>query len=62
MFFTGRALVGWRGAYVPTAYAYVGDQIPYEHRGKAMGLLVSSWSLSLVLCVPMGLFSEQWAG
>ncbi|MFH8993203.1 MFS transporter [Streptomyces sp. NPDC017940] len=63
MFFTGRALAGLAtGAFVPTAYAYVGDQIPYEHRGKAMGILVSSWSLSLVLGVPMGSFIGQWAG
>jgi predicted MFS family arabinose efflux permease len=63
LFFTGRALAGLAaGAFVPTAYAFVGDQIPYEHRAKAMGILVSSWSLSLVLGVPMGSFIGQWAG
>ncbi|MEU1476759.1 MFS transporter [Streptomyces sp. NPDC005760] len=63
LFFTGRALAGLAaGAFVPTAYAFVGDQIPYEHRAKAMGILVSSWSLSLVLGVPMGSFVGQWAG
>ncbi|MFF8659683.1 MFS transporter [Streptomyces huasconensis] len=59
MFFTGRALAGLAtGAFMPTAYAHVGDQIPYEHRGKAIGVPVSSWSLSLVL----GSFIGQWAG
>lgn len=63
LFFTGRALAGLAaGAFVPTAYAFVGDQIPYEHRARAMGILVSSWSLSLVLGVPMGSFIGQWAG
>jgi predicted MFS family arabinose efflux permease len=63
LFFVGRALAGLAaGAFVPTAYAFVGDQIPYEHRAKAMGILVSSWSLSLVLGVPMGSFIGQWLG
>jgi hypothetical protein len=48
LFFTGRALAALAaGAFVPTAYAFVGDQIPYADRAKAMGILVSSWSLSL---------------
>ncbi|MFK0259466.1 MFS transporter [Streptomyces sp. NPDC090445] len=63
VFFTGRALAGLAtGAFVPTAYAFVGDQIPYRHRGKAMGILVSSWSISLVVGVPMGSLIGQWAG
>ncbi|MGW0330779.1 MFS transporter [Streptomyces sp. NPDC003011] len=63
VFFTGRALAGLAaGAFVPTAYAFVGDQITYEHRAKAMGVLVSSWSLALVLGVPMGSLVGQWAG
>ncbi|MFB8736102.1 MFS transporter [Bacillus sp. SL00103] len=47
------------GVFVPTAYALVGDQVPYEYRGKVMGLIVSSWSLSLVLGVPIGAFIGQ---
>ncbi|WP_254211926.1 MFS transporter [Streptomyces sp. ADI95-16] len=62
LFFTGRALAGLAtGAFVPTAYAFVGDHIAYRHRAKAMGILVSSWSISLVLGVPMGSFIGQWA-
>ncbi|MFD7165228.1 MFS transporter [Streptomyces violascens] len=62
VFFTGRALAGLAtGAFVPTAYAFVGDHILYQHRAKAMGILVSSWSISLVLGVPMGSFIGQWA-
>ncbi|MEV0416412.1 MFS transporter [Streptomyces sp. NPDC050448] len=62
VFFTGRALAGLAtGAFVPTAYAFVGDQISYRHRAKAMGILVSSWSISLVLGVPVGSFIGQWA-
>ncbi|MFE0098937.1 MFS transporter [Streptomyces sp. NPDC059009] len=63
LLFTGRALAGLAtGAFVPTAYAFVGDQIPYGHRARAMGILVSSWSLSLVLGVPMGSFVGGWVG
>ncbi|MER6519085.1 MFS transporter [Streptomyces sp. NPDC001553] len=62
VFFTGRALAGLAtGAFVPTAYAFVGDHIAYEHRARAMGILVSSWSISLVLGVPLGSFIGQWA-
>lgn len=61
--FAGRALAGLAtGAFVPTAYAFVGDQIPYRHRARAMGIVVSSWSLSLVLGVPMGDFVGQRIG
>ncbi|WCD89742.1 Inner membrane transport protein YdhP [Streptomyces xanthophaeus] len=63
VFFTGRALAGLAtGAFVPTAYAFVGDQIPYQHRGRAMGILVSSWSISLVVGVPLGSFVGEAAG
>lgn len=63
VFFAGRALAGLAaGAFVPTAYAFVGDQIPYRHRARTMGVVVSSWSLSLVLGVPVGSFVGQWAG
>lgn len=63
VFFAGRALAGLAtGAFVPTAYAFVGDQIPYRHRARAMGIVVSSWSLSLVLGVPMGDFVGQRVG
>ncbi|WP_429666212.1 MFS transporter [Bacillus gobiensis] len=60
VFFTGRTLSGLAtGVFVPTAYALVGDRVPYQHRGKVMGLIVSSWSLSLVLGVPIGAFIGQ---
>jgi DHA1 family inner membrane transport protein len=60
VFFAGRAISGLAtGVFVPTAYALVGDRVPYEYRGKVMGLIVSSWSLSLVLGVPIGAFIGQ---
>ncbi|MEC1687763.1 MFS transporter [Bacillus mojavensis] len=56
-FFLGRALSGLAaGAFVPTAYAVVGDRVPYTYRGKVMGLIVSSWSLALIFGVPIGSF------
>ncbi|MEV7597155.1 MFS transporter [Kitasatospora sp. NPDC089797] len=63
VFFAGRALAGLAtGAFVPTAYAFVGDRVRYEHRARAMGIIVSSWSFSLVVGVPMGSFVGQWSG
>ncbi len=60
VFFAGRAISGLAtGVFVPTAYALVGDRVPYQYRGKVMGLIVSSWSLSLVLGVPIGAFIGQ---
>ncbi|MFJ5671719.1 MFS transporter [Bacillus safensis] len=60
VFFAGRAISGLAtGVFVPTAYALVGDRVPYKYRGKVMGLIVSSWSLSLVLGVPIGAFIGQ---
>ncbi|MCC9022784.1 MFS transporter [Bacillus nakamurai] len=57
IFFLGRALSGLAaGAFVPTAYAVVGDRVPYAYRGKVMGLIVSSWSLALIFGVPLGSF------
>lgn len=59
--FAGRAISGLAtGVFVPTAYALVGDRVAYEYRGKVMGLIVSSWSLSLVLGVPIGLYRSKF--
>lgn len=36
--------------------AIIGDVIPYDRRGRAMGLVMSAFSLASVLGVPLGLF------
>lgn len=54
-----RALLGVAaGAFVPSAYAYVGDNVPYEKRGRVMGIVMSGWAAALVIGVPAG----AWVG
>lgn len=61
IFLISRALSGLvAGLFVPNAYAFVGDKIPFERRGRVMGMIVSSWSLSLIIGVPLGSFINQW--
>jgi MFS family permease len=41
----------------------VGDVIPFERRGRAMGIVMTSFSVSTVAGVPCGLFlAAHWAG
>jgi DHA1 family inner membrane transport protein len=39
--------------YDPALQAYVGDWIPYEQRGRAVGLIEFSWAGSLLLGIPL---------
>jgi DHA1 family inner membrane transport protein len=55
MFLAARAMAGVAaGGIVPSTYAYVGDIVPAEQRGRVMGVVMSGWSLALVLGVPFG--------
>jgi MFS family permease len=39
----------------------VGDVIPFERRGRAMGIVMTSFSLSTVVGVPLGLYTTaRW--
>ncbi|MBB6451739.1 putative MFS family arabinose efflux permease [Salirhabdus euzebyi] len=44
------------GIYIPSAYAYVGDHVPYQYRGRVMGIVLSGWSLALIVGIPLGAF------
>lgn len=48
--------------YVPTAYALVGDYVPFGHRGRVMGLVMAGWGYAIVLCVPLGGYLAEVAG
>jgi predicted MFS family arabinose efflux permease len=39
--------------FLPAVQAYIGDRVPYERRGRAMGLTELSWSLAFILGVPL---------
>ena len=42
-----------RAAYDPTAQAYVSDAVPYERRGRALGIVELSWAGSWLIGVPL---------
>ena len=39
--------------YDPAMQAYVGDEVPYERRGRAVAITEYSWSLALLVGVPI---------
>jgi predicted MFS family arabinose efflux permease len=39
--------------FVPSLQAYLGDQVPYEKRGRVLGITEFSWSLSAIIGVPL---------
>lgn len=39
--------------FLPAMQAYIGDRVPYERRGRALGLTELSWSLAFILGVPL---------
>ncbi len=42
--------------------AIVGDAVPYERRGAAMGMVMSAFALASILGVPAGIWLAAWAG
>jgi predicted MFS family arabinose efflux permease len=41
-----------KAAYDPTMQAYIGDRVPYEQRGRAIGITELSWSGAWLIGVP----------
>ncbi len=39
--------------FVPSLQAYVGDKVPYEKRGRVLGITEFAWSLSAIIGVPL---------
>lgn len=39
--------------FVPSLQAYIGDQVPYEKRGRVLGITEFAWSLSAIVGVPL---------
>jgi predicted MFS family arabinose efflux permease len=42
-----------KASYDPAAQAYIGDAVPYERRGRIMGILELPWSLAWLIGVPV---------
>lgn len=47
------------GTVLPAAYALAGDLSSYEQRGRAVGRIVSGWSIAILLVVPTMAFAAQ---
>ncbi|PEY38271.1 MFS transporter [Bacillus cereus] len=55
-----RGVTGLSGAMVmPSVFALVGDKVPYQSRGKAMGIIMGAMVGSTVLGVPIGAFLSE---
>lgn len=39
--------------FVPSMQAYLGDQVPYEKRGRMLGITEFAWSISAIVGVPL---------
>lgn len=50
------------GAFLPSCYAYVGDNTPYADRGRVMGRVMAGWSIALILGIPLGSLIAQFWG
>ena len=48
--------------YLPSMQAYVSDLTPFERRGRALGAVELSWSLSGVFAVPLLIALVEWTG
>ncbi len=46
------AFIGYL-VFVPSLQAYLGDQVPYEKRGRILGITEFAWSLSAIIGVPL---------
>ncbi|MEZ4318476.1 MAG: MFS transporter [Myxococcota bacterium] len=44
------------------AVAYIGDVVPYEKRGQAMGIVTSGFALGQVVGIPLGTLLAGWFG
>ncbi len=53
---------GFGGVAGSVVLAIVGDVIPFERRGRAMGVIMTAFSLASILGLPIGLMFAGWFG
>jgi predicted MFS family arabinose efflux permease len=59
-FLTCRTITGIAGAMLPPSlWGYVAEYFPFEKRGRAVGIIMSSFSLVPILGVPFGAYLAQ---
>ncbi len=49
---TSLVLLG-NGVFIPSLNAYLGDQVPYERRGRILAITELSWALAFILGIPL---------
>ena len=59
---TGGGAGVFGGVLASVILSIIGDVIPYERRGAAMGVIMSSFSLATVIGVPIGLYIASQFG
>lgn len=50
------------GVFIPSCYAWIGENVPAESRAQAMGRVMAGWSVALVLGVPTGSWLAEALG
>lgn len=56
----GFTILGFsKSAYDPAMQAFVGHRVPYEYRGRALGIVELSWSASLLLMPVSGVLIDR---
>ena len=48
--------------FIPSCYAWIGENVPAERRAQAMGRVMAGWSVALVLGVPTGSWVAEALG
>jgi predicted MFS family arabinose efflux permease len=51
---------GFGGVSASVVLAIVGDVVPFERRGRAMGVIMTAFSLASILGLPVGLIFAGW--
>jgi predicted MFS family arabinose efflux permease len=50
-----------KSLYDPALQAYVGERVPYHHRGRVIGIIEFSWAGSTLIGIPLvGLLIARW--
>ncbi len=51
-----------KNIFDPAIQAYVGERVPYERRGLAIGLIETSWAASTLVGIPLAGLLIEWHG
>ena len=53
-FFIGMVVIGLGELiFIPAVQAYIGDRVPYQRRGRMLGITELSWSFAFIIGIPL---------